>query len=187
MLKYEEIYEKVKEQLSERRFYHSECVVERCIEFAEIYGLDIEKMKIAGIAHDVAKEIPQETREQVAKKYNVELDEIEIKNSPLIHAKLGAAIAKQDFGCSEDICEAIKYHTTGKEDMTLMEKVLFIADATGKDRTYDDAKELYELAKTNLDKAIVKLLKECIKEILDKESLVHPNSIKAFNYIIFNK
>lgn len=187
MLRYEEIYEIVKNKLSEKRFYHSECVVERCIEYAEIYGVDVEKMKIAGIAHDVAKEIPKEERISLAEKYGVELDDIEKINTPLIHAKLGAAIAKKDFGCSDDICEAIKWHTTGKENMSLMEKILFIADATGKDRTYDDAKELYKISKIDLDKAIIKLMQECIKEVIDKESLLHLDSVRAFNYMISNK
>ena len=187
MLSYEEIYEIVKDKLSKKRFYHSECVVERCIEYAKIYDIDIEKIKIAGIAHDIAKEIPKEERINIAEKYGIKLDEIEKINTPLIHAKLGAVIAKKDFGCSDDICEAIKWHTTGKENMSLMEKILFMADATGKDRIYENVNDLYELAKVNLDEAIIKLMKECIKEVIEKESLVHLDSVKAFNYMILNK
>ena len=119
MLSYEEIYEIVKERLSEKRFYHSECVVERCVEYAEIYGVDIEKAKIAGIAHDVAKEIPKEEQIKVAESYGIKLDEIEKMQIPLIHSKLGAEIARKEFGCTDDICEAIKWHTTGKENMSI--------------------------------------------------------------------
>ena len=187
MLSYEEIYIKVKELLSEKRFYHSICVVERCIEYAKIYNVDVEKMKIAGIAHDIAKEFSRNKMLQLSEKYDVELDEIEKKHISLIHSKLGAEIAKRDFGCTEDICEAIKWHTTGKEDMSIMEKILFMADATGKDRKYDNTKYLYNLAKTNLDAAVRDLLKDCIKEVLDRNIVVHPNSIKAFNYLVKNK
>ena len=69
-------------------------------------------------------------------------DEIEKIHLPLIHAKLGAEIAKKDFGCTEDICESIRWHTTGKENMSMMEKILFIADATGKDRNFENTEYL---------------------------------------------
>ena len=143
MLSYEEIYEIVKEKLSKKRFHHSECVVERCIEYAKIYGVDIEKAKIAGIAHDVAKEIPKEDQIKIAEQYGIELDEIEKRQVALIHAKLGAEIAKKDFGCSDDICEAIKWHTTGKEIMSSLEKIVFMADATGTDRTWGNTEYFY--------------------------------------------
>ncbi len=187
MLSYKEIYEIVKEKLSEKRFYHSECVVERCIEYAKIYDVDEEKMKIAGIAHDIAKEIPKEKQIEVAETYGVILDEFEKKHIPLIHAKLGAVIAKKDFCCSDDICESIKWHTTGKENMSIMEKILFIADATGRDRNFDNTEYLYNLAKENIDEAVKFLLKECIIEVINKNSIVHPDAINAFNYMILNK
>ena len=187
MLSYEEIYIIVKSKLSEKRFYHSECVVERCIEYAKIYGVDIEKMKIAGIAHDIAKEIPKEERLKIAEMYGLNLDKIEKKHSPLIHAKLGALIAKKDFECTDDICEAIKWHTTGKENMSIMEKILFIADATGKDRKYENTEYLYNLAKEDIDKALIEILKECIIDVINKNGLVHLDSVKAYNYMILNK
>lgn len=187
MLNYEEIYEIVKKKLSEKRFYHSECVVERCIEYAKIYDVDIEKIKIAGIAHDIAKEIAKEEQMKIAEEYGVELDEIEKNNIQLIHAKLGAAIAKKDLGCSEDICEAIKWHTTGKENMSIMEKILFMADATGRDRNFENTEHLYHLAKNDLNKAIIELLKQSIPHVMSKNFLVHPDSIKAFNDMIIKQ
>ena len=187
MLKYEEIYEIVKSKLSDKRFYHSVCVVERCIEYAKIYGVDLEKIKIAGIVHDIAKEIPKEEQYNLAQKYNIELDEIEKLQTPLIHSKLGAVIAKKEYNCSDDICEAIKYHTTGKENMNLMEKILFISDATSRDRKYENTEYLYNLSKKSLDEAILELLKFSITDLINNNLLVHPNSIKAFNYLLLEK
>ena len=187
MLSYEEIYNKVKEKLSEKRFYHSECVVERCIEYAKIYGIDVEKAKITGILHDVAKEIPKEEQIDIAKKYNIELDEIEKMQGSLLHAKVGAEIAKRDFDCTEDIYNAIKCHTTGKENMTILEKILFMADATGQDRTWGDTEYLYNLAKTDIDKAIIIVMKECIIDVINQDKLVHPDSIYALNFMLLNK
>ena len=187
MLSYEEIYNEVKNRLSEKRFYHSECVVERCIEYAKIYGIDVEKAKIAGILHDVAKEIPKEEQIELAEKYEIKLDEIEKMQGSLLHAKVGAEIAKRDFNCTEDIYNAIKCHTTGKENMTILEKVLFMADATGKDRTWGDTEILYNLSKTDIDKAITILMKECIIDVINQDKLVHPDSIHALNYMLLKR
>ena len=184
MLSYEEIYKVVEKKLSEKRFYHSKCVVERCIEYAKIYGVDVDKMKIAGIVHDIAKEMKLEESLELAEEYKVQLDEVEKNHNPLIHAKLGAEIAKIDFGCTEDICESIKWHTTGKENMSLMEKILFIADATSADRKYEDTEKIYSMAKENLDKAIFLVLKECIIDVIEKDLPIHLDSIKAYNSMI---
>ena len=186
MLSYEEIYVIVEKKLSEYRFYHSKCVMERAIEYAKIYGADTEKARIAGICHDVAKEIPKEERIPMCEKYGVVLDEIEKKQKSLIHAKLGAKIAEVDFGCDEEICSAIRYHTTGRANMTLMEKIIFLADFTGVDRKFDDAKKIYEIAKEDLDKAILQCQKTIMMDLFDKEKLIHPNAIEAYNYLINN-
>lgn len=187
MLSYEEIYKIVESKLSEKRFFHSKCVSERCVEYARIYGLDEEKMKIAGIAHDVAKELPREEQLRLVDNYGVVLDDIEKIHTPLIHAKLGAEIARKDFGCSDDICESIKWHTTGKANMSLMEKIMFMADATGIDRHYDNTEYLYELTKKNIDEAVIALLKDCIVDVVNRDFLVHPKSIEAFNYMLMNR
>jgi predicted HD superfamily hydrolase involved in NAD metabolism len=186
MLSYEEIYKIVEERLSEYRFYHSKCVMERAVEYAKIYGVDTNKAQIAGICHDIAKEIPKEDRIITCEKYGVELDEVEKKQKSLIHAKLGAKIAEVEFGVDSEIANAIKYHTTGRANMSLLEKIIFIADATGVDREYADATELYELAKKDLDKAMLHYQKVIIPDLLSKDKLVHPNAIEAYNYLINN-
>lgn len=184
---FEFLYEKVKETLSEKRFYHSKCVMEKCIELARIYGEDEEKAKIAGILHDIAKEIPKEKRIETAKKYKVELDEIEKNSLGLIHAKLGAKICEIDYGVSKEICDAIKVHTTGKENMSLLQKILFISDAIGIDRKYSNTEQIRNLAKENLDEAIVEILRFSIEDRIKEKKLVHIDSINALNYLILEK
>lgn len=186
MLSYEEVYKIADERLSEYRFYHSKCVMERAVEYAKIYGYDVEKAKLTAICHDIAKEVPKEERIPMCEKYGVELDEIEKKQKSLIHAKLGAKIAELEFGFDEDMCNAIKYHTTGRANMSLLEKIIFLSDCTGEDREYDDAKVLYEIAKTDLDKAMLQYQKTVIPELLEKEKLIHPNAINAYNYLVNN-
>ena len=186
MLSFDEIYKITERRLSEYRFYHSKCVMERAVEYAKSYVVDEEKARIAGICHDIAKEVPQEERISTCEKYGIELDEVEKAQTSLIHAKLGARIAEIEFGCDEDICNSIKYHTTGRANMSTLEKIIFISDATGIDRTYDDVTELYEIAKKDLDKAMLHYQKVIIPDLLNNEKLVHPDAIKSYNYLINN-
>lgn len=187
MLDFDTLYQKVKETLSEKRFYHSVCVMNKCEELAEFYGENKEKAKLAGLLHDIAKEVPKEKRIEMAKKYAIELDEIEMESTGLIHAKLGAKICEVDLEIEQEICTAICYHTTARENMTLLEKILFIGDAIGDDRTYDNTEELKKLAFTNIDEAVKVLLQYTIEDRIKEEKTIHINSIKALNYLIMNK
>ena len=92
MIEYEELYKIVKENLSKDRFKHSEGVVKRAIEYAKIYNVDIEKIKLIAIAHDIAKELTNEEIDKYVKEYGIILDDIEKKNKDLIHAKIGVNI-----------------------------------------------------------------------------------------------
>ena len=89
MIKYEKLYEDVKEMLSEERFNHSERVVKRAIEYAKIYNVDLEMVKLVAISHDIAKELSEEENQEYISKYNIKLDDIEKINKSLFHAKIG--------------------------------------------------------------------------------------------------
>lgn len=124
------IKDRVKEVLSERRYNHSLEVMKRCEELAIIYGVDVEKAKKVGLAHDIAKEMKIDEIMQIVKENNIHLDEIEMQNPGLWHAKIGAVICKNEFGFTQDMVEAVENHTTAKEGMDLLSKILFVADAT---------------------------------------------------------
>ena len=119
-MKIEEIIKEVKDILSEKRFYHSECVMKRAEELAEIYGADIEKAKICGILHDLAKEMKKTDLLEYALKNNIEVNEVEEKSPGLLHGKVAGHIAKNKYGIDDEMVEAISYHTTGKENMKLL-------------------------------------------------------------------
>ena len=126
MIEYEQLYKEVKNILSEKRFKHSEGVVKRAIEYAKIYNVDIEKIKLIAIAHDIAKELTNEEIDKYVKEYGIILDDIEKKNKDLIHAKIGAYICKYKYDFTDDMANAIKYHTTGKANMSIIEKIILI-------------------------------------------------------------
>lgn len=188
MIEYEKLYIEVKKSLSEKRFKHTEGVIKRAVEYAEAYNVNMEDVKYAALAHDIAKEMSNEESYEILNKYNVELDEIEKNNSNLLHSKVGAVIAKERYGLSNEIASAIEYHTTGKENMTILEKIIYLADATEEGRPfkrYGDEMELDDLVKlikTDINEGLYYVLNWTLKSILNKEFLIHLNSVKAYNY-----
>ena len=131
MIKYEKLYEDVKEVLSEERFNHSERVVKRAIEYAKIYNVDIEMVKLVAISHDIAKELSEEENQKYISKYNIKLDDIEKVNKSLLHAKIGAYICKEKYGFTDDMINSVRYHTTGRENMSILEKIIYLFHSSG--------------------------------------------------------
>jgi predicted HD superfamily hydrolase involved in NAD metabolism len=190
MYYYDDLYLEVKNVLSEKRFKHTLGVVERAIEYANIYGENIENVKIAAILHDCAKEISEEESLSMLNEYGVKLDEIEKKNTKLLHAKLGAEIAKHKYGLSDEIANAIRYHTTGRENMTMLEKIIYLADATEKNRTYYkeenelSLEEVVRLIEKDIDEGMQYVLKWTINSLIRRNLYIHINSVKAYNYYL---
>ncbi len=119
----------VKNTLSEKRYYHSVCVMQKCEELAEIYGVDKETARKVGLVHDIAKEMSEEEKLAYAKENQLAVNEVEQKHVGLLHAKIGADIAKKKFGFTEEMGKAICYHTTGGKNMSMLDKILFVSDA----------------------------------------------------------
>ncbi len=180
-----EIQEYIKEQLSEKRYYHSICVMERSRELAEKFGADIKIAEKIGIAHDVAKEMSEEEKLNYVKENNIEIDDTERENTGLLHAKIGKDIAIKKFGFTESMGQAIANHTTGNKDMEIYSKILFIADRTSKDRNFEDLEYLNELVdKQGIDEAALYILDKKIKLQIQKRASIHINGIIARNYLL---
>ena len=183
----EQIQKYIKEHLSEKRYNHSVGVMERSEELAKKYGADVEIAKKIGIAHDVAKEMAEEEKLKYLKENNIEIDEIERKNTPLLHAKIGKDIAIKKFGFSEDMGQAIAEHTTGNKNMGIYSKILFIADRTSKDRNFEDLEQLNNLADKGIDEAVLYIIDKKIELQIKKGALIHLNGIIARNYLLENR
>ena len=125
----EEMQEYVRQNLSEKRYYHSICVMKKCEELSLHYKQDVEEAKKVGLIHDIAKELSDEEKLSYAQENNIEVDSVEEAHPGLLHGKIGADIAKKKFGFSEKMCQAIKYHTTGGKNMSILDKILYVADA----------------------------------------------------------
>jgi len=183
------IEKKVKEKLPERRYKHSLNVANCAVKLSELYGYDKEKAYIAGITHDCAKYLNKEEVKYYVDKYKIVLDEVEKDNLALSHSLIGSYIAKYEFKINdEDIINAIKYHTTGKEDMSLIEKIIYIADSIEEDRDFPGVEELRILVyNKELDKALFTSFNNTIKFVIDNNQVIHNRTVNARNYLIKNK
>ncbi len=167
--------EKLKKMLKPERFIHSLGVRDTAVKMAEIFGADIEKARISGLLHDNAKNMDK-LYERCCD-LEVELDELEKENIGLVHAKLGAETAKCEFGITDsEILNAIRWHTLGKPDMSLLEKIVFVADLVEPGRCFPDLEKLRKLAFSDIDKALLECVKATIKVNMKRGTPVHPNA-----------
>ncbi|MPN21895.1 hypothetical protein SDC9_169277 [bioreactor metagenome] len=178
----------LKEMLPERRLEHSLNVSKCAVKLSEIYKCDREKAEIAGLVHDCAKYFIDEQIEDFVEKFNIELDPLEENNIALSHSVIGSYVAMDVFNINDkEIINAIKYHTTGKENMSLLEKIIYMADLIEEGRNFPRVEELRELTYSGkLDEALILSFNNTIKFIIDNNQLIHPRTVKARNYILGN-
>lgn len=176
----------LKEMLPEKRLKHSLSVSKCAVELSEIYKYDKEKAKIAGLVHDCAKYFTDEQIEDCVKKFNINLDPLEENNIALSHSIVGSYVAKEVFNINdEEILSAIKYHTTGRENMSLLEKIIYMADLVEEGRKFPKVEELRNLTFSGkLDEALLLSFNNTIKFVIDNKQLIHPRTVSARNYIL---
>ena len=183
-----EMIEKLRLTQKERRFNHTLGVVAEAEKLAPLFGVDVKKARVTALLHDCAKNLDEKTEytfPQLCEKYGVELDEYAQREKALVHAFLGAAVAKADYGVEDsEILDAIYYHTTARADMSPLEKLIYIADMTEAGRTMEQAEEIRTLVEKDTDEALAYAIGCSIKHVIRKGTLIHPDSVSARNYII---
>ena len=157
--------EKVLEHLDEHRVAHVAGCESEAVRLAMHWGEDPELAAEAGILHDITKSLSYDEQLQLCEKYGIINNNSELEAPKLLHAKTGAAMARELFGVSDTVYEAIRWHTTGKPDMSLFEKILYLADYIEPTRDFEGIDELRELAFSDLDGAMVLGLGMTIDEI----------------------
>lgn len=141
--------------MKQSRYEHSLNVSERAAFLAEKYGADIEKARFAGLVHDICKGMTGEAQLAIIKEGGISLDPDTIKSPALWHSIAGSVYIQKELSVTdEDIINAVRYHTTGRAGMTVLEKVVYIADLTGADRSYPDAGYVRRLAEISLEQCI---------------------------------
>ena len=182
----EEFINEIRKQLGDYRFIHSLNVAKSAVELARRYGADEKKAYTAGILHDILKDKkPEELLDLIDNRYKIPLNDVERSNHKLYHAIAGAEYVKNELGVNdEEIINAIRYHTTGRKNMSLLEKVIYIADFISEDRTYDGVERMREKAKISLETAMEEGLQFSIIELSEKLLPIHPDSIDAYHQIV---
>ncbi len=182
----EELIKELKKILTEKRFAHTMGVAETAKKLAEHYNLSGEKAYLAGLLHDNAKNLPADELYRLSDYYKINLDDVAKKEPSLLHAYVGAHLIKDRYGISdEEIFDAVYYHTTGKEDMSLFSKIIFLSDLIEPGRYgLDFLDEARALSHTDIDKALILTMEGTIKYVIKKGGLLHPDTVKARNFLI---
>lgn len=182
---FEEISEKLKSMLTEKKFEHSLAVKDAAVKLAFLNNADVEKASIAGLVHDCAKCFQEEDLLKKAEEFGILIDGVMRKETGLLHGPVGAEIAKREFGIEEaEILDTIRHHTTGCENMSLLGKIVYIADYISEDRKFPEAESLRKAAFEDLNAGVLMGMDITIKYIIAKGRLIHPETIKARNDII---
>jgi nicotinate-nucleotide adenylyltransferase len=182
-------YHKLKEELAvhfknhQKRFKHSIGVSEFAVELNDKYnfGLDNELLKITGLLHDIAKIYDLKTSLEMLSKYETkEVIEHYNKYPNVIHAVLGAYLARELFNVNDDVFNAIYYHTTGTSNMTKFMEVVYVADVVERGRTYPDCEYFRNLVLDDFDYGLYKILESIIQMLKEKNEPIEENTIKAY-------
>lgn len=178
----------LKENLKESRYNHTLGVIETAKALANINGVDEDKAEIAALAHDVAKNMTIEAMRQIIEENNIELSCEVLKTPELWHSIIAPIMGKEVFQIEdEDILNAMRWHTTGRENMTTLEKIIYMADMIEPKRSFKGVEMLRRYTFEELDKGFLMALNHTINYLLDKGFYVDINTIKARNFIILNK
>lgn len=176
----------LKKEMDDSRFEHTLGVMYTCGALAMRYGYDLDRAMLAGLMHDCAKCMPNAKKLKMAEKNHLEISSLERKNPFMLHAKLGALLAKKKYDIDdEEILDAIRWHTTGRPDMTLLDKIVYVADYIEPKR--DKAPNLSEvrrMAFIDLDKALLRILEDTLGYLGDSTEDVDDMTRQTYDFYV---
>lgn len=164
------------------RIPHVKGCEEEAVRLAERWGADTESAREAGILHDITKKLGLAEQLLLCEKYGILTDSLEKNSEKLLHSKTGAALSRDLFGISDDVYDAIFWHTTGKANMSLLEKVLYLADYIEPNRDFDGVEPLRKLCYEDLDSAMALGLKMSVDDLNERGVPIHPRTSEALKF-----
>lgn len=183
--RYDEFIALLKERLDEYRFVHSLNVAKAARELAVLFGADEEKAYVAGLLHDATKCEKKENQLQMLKKGGIILSQVEENNPKLWHAMTAPLYLKDVLGIEdEEILSAVRYHTTGKRDMSLLDMIVYIADYISEERNYPDVEVMRSFSRESLEKGALYSLKYTLNKLSRDELVIHNDSLSFYNDLI---
>lgn len=182
MFDVEEIKDFLKKNMSFKRFEHSLLVALEAKNLAKVYNYDENIAYITGLTHDIAKEFSDEKKKFYIDKYN-----LENINENIIHADIGSIFCRENYHFSEEMCQAIKAHTIGNDNMSLLDKIIFIADKIGRKNLSPFGQEVKKLAYKDLDSSICLYLENKKEEFAKFGKQLQPITLKLLDDLQKNK
>lgn len=180
------IKKQLHKELGEKRYTHTIGVMNTAMLLASSHGISVEKAEMAGLLHDCAKKMKDKDSISICEHNHVTITEVEKRNPFLLHAKAGAELAKTQYRITdEDILSAIRCHTTGKPEMSTLDKIVFIADYIEPNRTHSDKLPyLRKLAFQSLDDTLVEILHDTLLYLQEKGGEIDPMTKETYDYYI---
>ncbi len=174
--------EKAYKMLKKRRVAHVQGCEEEAVALAERWGEDPSSAAAAAILHDCTKKLDPEEHLQLMEKYALVCDEALLAEPKLYHEVTGAAVAREEFGMPEEICSAIRWHTTGRPDMTTLQKILYLADMIEPTRDFPGVEKIRALAYEDLDAALVLAFSMSMEEVRSRGAEPYYVTQEAYNF-----
>ncbi|MDF2521432.1 MAG: hypothetical protein K0R84_2060 [Clostridia bacterium] len=185
MIELTEINKYLQQTLSEKRYKHSVQAAETAKKLALSFGADANKAYIAGLVHDCTRETELAVQRSMLETLGISVDSMTYQASELLHAYSAEYVLRNEFKINdEEIITAVRSHTTGRENMTILDKVIFLSDVIEPSRSFPGIESIRQHSKSNLDEALMAAFDSSIRFLLEKKSLIHPNTFYARNYIL---
>lgn len=178
------ILDYLKQNLPEYRLAHTLGVRELAGRLAAHYDADAKKASLAALLHDVVRHLTNDELLKLARQSGMTVDEVEERAPYLLHAPLGAKRARELFGIDPEVCSAIRKHTLGDSTMTLLDKIIYLADWAEAGRTGESVEQVREWIFKDIDQAMLIALNATVQHLLNNNLLVHPQTIRARNAFI---
>lgn len=180
--------DELERRLTPRRLYHSQCVAQQAKTLAEQWGGDAEQAHTAGMLHDIMKDTPLPEQLKIIEKSGILLNNVERRESKLLHAISGAAYLRDSLRLAdEQVITAVRYHTTARAGMSLLEKILYIADFISADRDFEGVETLRNMLDQGLEATLLACVCFSLQELVGSHHPVHPDSLEAYNDCLFTQ
>lgn len=174
-------------RISEKRYVHSLNVSETASRLAEIHGADVDKACIAGLVHDCARELDKPQLLLYLEAEGIKADPVTLEVTELLHGPAAVHICRKVFGIEDqEVLNAVRYHTTGRENMTLLESIIYLSDFVEPSRCFSGVERIRQLAAVNMESALLLAINSSIEYLISKNDIIHTDTVLSRNYILKN-
>jgi len=181
---FDQIKDEVLEQIGPQRRQHIYGCIDTAERLARAYGADIESCCLAALLHDCTKAQKKPEQLIICRKYDIILPYAEPYGEQLLHAVTGAVLARIKYGVKPDVESAIRWHTTGRPDMSLIEKIIFVSDCIEPSRDYPGVENVREAVTVDIDRAVFIALRQTLEDLLRRGRVICTDTVDAYNYYL---